>query len=497
MAEALDPETVIRAREGSQHTRKVLVKKPKPPAPIKKYVWLAGHGSTLVFGSIYLVFYVLKWFLRTWRWTPRICYVLSLVGVFAAYSITVLTTFGSVIPPYSTLLATENFQLMVIAMIWIFSRPSAFKLAPYLVISLLQLSSEFKIEAVLKLQNQLGEVVTMAEFVIIVVLIVDTLLFRGTSGYALALYLGFYWLRVNFSPYTQSGLLKIMNLVDDKFMKNNKSAIKPYWDKSKGFVEFRRSQTKRTHEEGLTEEPPVKVDANVDHSKQGSVLKDDKNPLPIGQVVNRTEKPSYGAKLPESKASNIYAGVGKGDETPEQIYERNFKAGAYSAGLQAGRESQDIKNSSAGFSEGDVKVGKGFQKSVPPIPDKSPLKTSSKESLPNTPTSRVATTTSQSSVKPAGTQTTSSSLKSAGVAVNPQGLRTPKQSEASTFQQQGTPQSPSTPSRAHALDAREQLIAKAKQIKGETNNGNNLSNVKQELDELQKRAQDAIDSTQG
>lgn len=348
--EPLEPTSVKHAPEGTVHTRRVLVKKPEAPKPVKKYIWLAGHFLTVVCGSTYLAFNLLRWVLSSWRWTPWILYELAFVGVMMSYSISVVTTFGAIIPPYNTLLSTENFQTMVIAVIWIISRPSMFKIMPYFVVACLQLSSEYNIKPLLKLQSQLGEVVTFSELIVIGALLVDTFLFRGTSGFALALYLGFYWLRVNFSPYTQSTLLRFMRIVDDMYMKNNKSKVKLYWDKSRGFLEFRRSQTKRAYENDSEEEPPVVMKNNKKDSSK--VLPKEQNKPPVGQVtLEKHEKVGQkvsGENDDTSKAQESIKNVSDGQygETFNRSVHDNSKASdsadrAHEEGVQSGYQAQE------------------------------------------------------------------------------------------------------------------------------------------------------------
>ncbi|ONH69541.1 Nucleoporin POM33 [Cyberlindnera fabianii] len=297
-AEPLDATAVTPAKPGSKKTRKVLVKKAKQGANIKKYAWLAGHGMTLVFGGIYIIFYNLRWFfLKNWWWTPRICYRLSFVGVLISYTITVITTFGGVVPNYVTLLATENFQNLLLAAIWLVSRSSAFKLVPYYAVALLQLASTFNVKPILKLQDPLSDAIAASEVILIFALLFDTLLFRGTSGFALAIYLMFYWLRVNFSPYTQAFLLKIVKFIDDKIMVKQKPEIKEKWEKFKDFVEFRRSQTKEMYEKELEKEPEV-ADTS-DHTQAGQVAEKGEQMEVVGQRLPENPKKDMRKHNPE------------------------------------------------------------------------------------------------------------------------------------------------------------------------------------------------------
>jgi hypothetical protein len=375
MVTALDPTRVKPAPEGAPHTRRVLVKKLKPAKPIKKYIWLAGHGITLCCGAIYLVFYIFQWWLSSWWWTSTILYRFSFVGVMLAYSISILTTFGTCIPPYNTLLVTENFQTMIIATIWLWSRSSAFKLFPFMVVAALQLSSEYNFLPVLKLQNQLGDCVGGSEIIIILVLLFDTFLFRGTSGYALVLYLLLYSIRVQFSPYTQSYLLRLMNVIDERLIKKQKdSQFKFYWAKVKQFLEIRRSQTTEALEKGFSQESLVHDKS--EYRDSGKVLESGKDKPPVEQKVIENER----SKKTDSK---IPPHVGApSNQSSKETYEYNIKAGMDSqrdaaggvyvtgldnAGLKVGLDS----SRKGGSQQGEIKVGDGLQNAAPPIPKES------------------------------------------------------------------------------------------------------------------------------
>ncbi|CCH46504.1 putative membrane protein [Wickerhamomyces ciferrii] len=362
MSQALAPDTKSIPPNTGVKTKKVLRRKQQPPKPIKKYVWLGGHVSTLLFGSIYLAFYFARYILwkTNWYWTPRIAYRLSFIGVIASYSITVLTTFGSIIPNYYTLLATENFQSLMLGFVWLLSRPSAFKLVPFFIISILQLSSQYNVSAVLKNQNSLVDIITISEVAVFVAILFDTLIFRGTSGYALVIYLGFYWLRINFSPYTQAFLLKLIRTIDEKIIAKQKPEVQEKWQKIKDFVEFRRQQTRKAISKGLDREPAVKAsNRNPDANKP--VGKSENYQLKGQSVPDSSETKKLateGVKVPtvesQVEKTNFLEKADKGEapikvQDPQKAYDENFKAGvlastsAAGTGFAAGAASEGAK----------------------------------------------------------------------------------------------------------------------------------------------------------
>ncbi|KAH3682280.1 hypothetical protein WICPIJ_006749 [Wickerhamomyces pijperi] len=281
-------------------TKKILRKIAKAPMPIKKYAWLAGHGLTLTCGSIYIVMYFLQFFRlisRTWYWIPLILYSFAFIGVIVSYTVTILTTFGKVTPSYHTLLATLNFQSLVLACIWLITRKSAFKLIPYFLIAGLQMSDMFQVKVVLRHEAIVSEIIAFAELFIFVTLTVDTLLFRGTSGFALVIYAAFYWIRLNFSPYTQAYILQKLTLIDAKIMKNQKPAVQEKWKKFLQFVKYRRQVMAETLAKKLDHE--VEIEPTVKDEIKNKPLGDQTENYQIkGQSRTSPNELSKGVIVP-------------------------------------------------------------------------------------------------------------------------------------------------------------------------------------------------------
>lgn len=473
MSIALDPDTKsITGSTKGVKTRRVLRKKQPKPKPVKKYVWTAGHSLTLIFGSIYLGLYFAKYILRNkWYWTPRIAYRLSFIGVLMAYSVTVLTTFGKIIPSYYTLLATENFQNLLLAFVWLISRPSAFKLVPFFIISILQFSDRFNIKPLLKFQDSLVDLITISEVFVFVALLFDTLIFRGTSGYALAIYTGFYWLRINFSPYTQAFILKVIRGIDTKIMAKQSPENQAKWQKLKDFVEFRREQTRKAIAKGLDREPEVKPSKN--HPNAGKVegktenyqLKGQPNPDPKALKAHATT----GVKVPNVIQGTNYiekadrgeapAGVGK---TEKETYEKNFKAGVQAATGAAG----------AGFAAGAASAGAQIGRKQN---EHDTSKIPAQEQPPNH----------------LGNSSSSSSHSSGYVNVPPANTIAPA---SGRIQQPGTAQKSAQKQQSfvNATDqAQQALNQRASQLQKQH------QQVQNNLTEIQKRTQAGIASTQG
>lgn len=86
--------------------------------PLKYKVWLIGHISALIFGSISFIFQI--FWLPNYYYINSISYRLSLIGSIAALTATFSHKFGlHNLPNIGTLLSHQNFQYLVLASIWI------------------------------------------------------------------------------------------------------------------------------------------------------------------------------------------------------------------------------------------------------------------------------------------------------------------------------------------------------------------------------------------
>lgn len=179
------------SHNGKKRLRKIV----KPPQSQWKIIWIAGHAATIAFGIIYAIYYVQ--FKHHSKWIPILSYHLSLIGVWVAYYIAINTQYNlKSLPHYTALLATDNVQFLILSIIWMFNRTSLFKILPYMIIASLQLSQEFNISFLLKFGDTLSLYILYNELFLFLLLFIDTILMRGTSGFGLALYSMFYWLRI-------------------------------------------------------------------------------------------------------------------------------------------------------------------------------------------------------------------------------------------------------------------------------------------------------------
>lgn len=201
--------------------RKILVKKKAAPKDYKPLLWLVGHCLTLLFGMLHLGSHVVL-FGHQKGLIVRFFYIFAIFGVLDSYSISVLVNFGaSAGTNFFALITTENFQYLLLAVIWLFSRPSVFKILPYVLISFLQLCKHYKKlddipKSVLK---SLALIMAYNELVLIFGLFLDTILLRGTSGYSLVAFLGFYWLRIIYSESTKFFFFNFTDVVEQRIIR--------------------------------------------------------------------------------------------------------------------------------------------------------------------------------------------------------------------------------------------------------------------------------------
>lgn len=255
------------------------------PLQIQKYVWLTGHAMTLAFGLLFSVTYILqcliffkyrswKWlFLRLnrsysffnghrWydtilRWTPQLMYRYALIGSFMALGVTSYQNTHGLHPQWFEMLSAENFQYLLISVFWFFTSASIFKLVPLMLLSYVHLTNwKGEIEGikdkeeVTKKNAPVLKVLAISEIVVAVSLTLDTLLLRsGSSGVLLVVYLGVYWLRINFSPYVQITMLRLLSKLDKKVPPK----YRDQWEVIQKFIyskiqdhEKRKAEIKRT-----------------------------------------------------------------------------------------------------------------------------------------------------------------------------------------------------------------------------------------------------------
>ncbi|KAM3161233.1 hypothetical protein ACU8KH_05389 [Lachancea thermotolerans] len=257
--------------------QKIIRKKSKAkvdPLAKQKIIWTAGHGLTLACGAIYAVFYLFQcltfyryrswktlfliarppinkpktWLKWLWRLFPQISYRLSVIGVFLSYGVTSYQNWNALNPSWYDLLSKENFQSILIACLWLFSRATIFKLIPFMLTSYLHLTvkeNESEEKESSAQNTQLLHVIAYSELIVAGILFLDTISFKGASGFVLALYLAIYWLRLNFSPYAQVTLLRLVVKLDKKVPPKFESQ----WKQVKEFLYLRMDESKKKRAE--------------------------------------------------------------------------------------------------------------------------------------------------------------------------------------------------------------------------------------------------------
>ncbi|SCU77390.1 LAFA_0A01508g1_1 [Lachancea sp. 'fantastica'] len=262
------------------------------PVARQKLMWVVGHGMTLGLGAIYALFYLWQcltmyryrswktlfliarppqvksqtWLQLLWRSLPQISYRLSLVGVLLAYSVASYQKWYSLNPSWYDLLSRENFQGVLIAVLWLFSRASLFKLVPFILTSFLHLTVKADQKADVKKDDDKDDekrplndnedkktkqkdntttflhIIAYSELVTVVSLFFDIITFRdGVGGFVLVIYLSIYWLRLNFSPYAQETLLRLILKVDKKIPPKYHSQ----WKDIKQFLYLRMDESRK------------------------------------------------------------------------------------------------------------------------------------------------------------------------------------------------------------------------------------------------------------
>jgi len=216
--------------------KRKLVKKHKASNPINYTIWLAGHAATLIFGVLSQFFLLSnKWYINS------ISYRLAFVGAIVSMAMTTKHKFGlKFLPSPSTLVASENFQYVVLACLWMFTFKSIFKLFPYVILSLLHISESKKITAITSQAKFLASLIAYDELILIVYLFLRTLCFRNTSGYQLTIFLVFYWLRVLYNKETTTLFSTLVDKADYKFKDIKNPKFQKIWSRIKESIRRRQ-----------------------------------------------------------------------------------------------------------------------------------------------------------------------------------------------------------------------------------------------------------------
>ncbi|KAG0683260.1 hypothetical protein C6P40_002121 [Pichia californica] len=220
---------------------KKLRKIKKPKQTNSKLLWLIGHIMTLSFGIFYSIYYVQR--RSQHRFLPWISYKLALIGIWLSYTISIQSQYNlKSIPHYTTLISTENFQYLLLSIFWFFNRNSMFKILPYMIVSLLHIAQKFNLNAILKLESKLSALVLYNELFLFLILTIDTLLLRGTSGYGLIAYCMFMWLRILQSENTRFFLYDNIKKFDTQISKSKNEKVKSAWIKVKKFLSTKQAR---------------------------------------------------------------------------------------------------------------------------------------------------------------------------------------------------------------------------------------------------------------
>lgn len=249
----------------SKH-RKLRRKQPVPK-PYKKYGWIAGHCLTIFFGLVYDLYYFT--FNSHVNWIPHATYRIAFLGVWASYSISILTRFGgSTIPSTFALLSTENYQYLLLSVAWFVNRSSAFKLLNYQIISLLQLSQMFKVKPILQLEQAFKKVIVVNELFLFLLLLTDTLLMRGASGFGLVIFGLFYWLKILYNPSSRALVFSILLRLDGVVSKQKNERVRKAWAQVMQFLREKESFNKKYRVEHNEEESEFLKKSSSVHPKK-------------------------------------------------------------------------------------------------------------------------------------------------------------------------------------------------------------------------------------
>lgn len=165
-----------------------------------------------------------RWHHALLRWTPKLMYRLAIVGALMSFGVTSYQNSRGLHPQWFEMLSAENFQYLLISVFWLVTKASVFKLVPLILLSYMHITNSSQEingikdkDEITKKNASVLKALAVAEILVPVSLAINTILLSsGASGVVLVLYLGIYWLRINFSPYVQVMMLKMLSRCDRK-----------------------------------------------------------------------------------------------------------------------------------------------------------------------------------------------------------------------------------------------------------------------------------------
>lgn len=242
-AQQAKPDTPTNKTPNDKHHKfkKKLVRAQPDTNALKYKAWLGGHITSLVFGTISFIFQV--FWLPNVYYINSICYRLALLGSAVALTSTFSHKFGlHFLPPVATLLSHENFQYLVLTIVWCFTFRSVFKILPYFLLSILHLSKVKNVNVILKHASTISSWIAYDELFLIFYLLIRMLFFRNASGFQLTLFLIFYWLRILYNKETSNLFSAIVDRLDGEMVKVKNPTVQRRWEKIREFVKVKQEQ---------------------------------------------------------------------------------------------------------------------------------------------------------------------------------------------------------------------------------------------------------------
>ncbi|CAN3372330.1 hypothetical protein DIURU_004545 [Diutina rugosa] len=244
--------------------RKVkLIRRVQTNTELAHKVWLGGWALCVVAGTISTLWWLLR-FKNKW-YINSLIYRLAWVGAIAALTVTMIRKFGLATMPSLTMMATQvNFNYLVLANVWLLTFRSVFKIVPYILLGVLHLAEEFNVVPILKQSSQIAQVIAFDELFLIVYLFLRTILVQQTSGFQLAIYLVFYWMRVLFNNDTKVLFSTLIKKVDWKTRNIKNKHFQKYWKSFKKFVYAKQTSESFLYKEELQENDDMPSDDDGD-----------------------------------------------------------------------------------------------------------------------------------------------------------------------------------------------------------------------------------------
>ncbi|KAG5361090.1 hypothetical protein CJU90_2465 [Yarrowia sp. C11] len=260
-------------------------------------LWFFSHQAIVGTGACYFALFFMG--ISNCK-LARGLYRLFFVACISAYYTSIYRKYGGQRPSRWVLLQTDTFQYLLMAVLFLISRRSIFKLFPFFMYSVMHVAETLRRrvlkrdsplahqlnENILKFEAPIQRIVADSEILILLKILLNTIMFRQGAAICLLLYVVIFRLRVSYSPPIQESLKRQEERIDDVVSQSwVPAAVKQHWGRFRDLVDnYEHSRLTSLNED--TDDDLVEVYSDEEGYDQNEDPDDIRN-VPKRKVVKR------------------------------------------------------------------------------------------------------------------------------------------------------------------------------------------------------------------